>query len=127
MVSIYYGEGVYSGLDAKHIVAHFHESEQVDFRGDNGVLGLREVELAVGQGLESLTALLLRYVASAFQVVKREDVLQFLVRVDDRARAVFLADLDLINDELLHVVRLLVSDQSRQVLHNNQVSMPKRR
>jgi hypothetical protein len=68
-------------LDAQHVVAHLHEGEQVDLRGNDGFLRLGEVEFRVGEGLESFTALFLGDVAGTLEVVEREDVLEFLVCV----------------------------------------------
>ena len=66
------------------------------------------MELRVSQGLKSLSALLLSYMASTLEVVQRKNVLQFLVSVHNRPCAVVLPDLNLVNDELVDIIRLLV-------------------
>ena len=103
-------------LNAEHIVAHLHEGEQIYLGGDHGLLCLREVELGVGEGLQGFAALLLGDVASTLQVVQSEDVLKLLVSVDDRAGSVLFSNLDLVDEELLNIVGLFVSQKGGQVL-----------
>ena len=104
-------------LDAQHIVAHLHESEQIHLGRDHGLLSLRKVELGVGEGLESLTGLFLGDVAGTLQVVESEDVLELLVGVDNGAGTILLANFNLVNDELVDSIRLLVCQQSSQILY----------
>ena len=54
------------------------------------------------------------------KVVESEDVLHLGLSVDDRARTILDACLDLLAQELLQVVWLLVGEQSCQVLWNTQ-------
>ena len=54
--------------------------------------------------------------ARVLQVVEREDVLHLSLGVDDRARAILHARLNLLAEELLHIVWLLVSKQGSQIL-----------
>ena len=108
-----------SSLDAQYVVAHLHESEQVNLRGNNSLLSLSEVEFRVGESLESLTGLLLGDVAGTLQVVQSEDVLKFLIGVNDRSGAVFLADFNLVDDKLIDIIGLLVSEQGSQILQTD--------
>ena len=70
-------------------------------------------------GLLTLAALLFADVARVLQVVESEDVLHLGLGVDDGARAVLHAGLDLLAEELLEVVWLLVGQQSGHVLETN--------
>ena len=84
-------------FDAEHVVAHFHESEQVNFGGNNCFLSFSEVELRVGESLKSFTALLFSNDAWTLKVVKGEDVLKLLVGIDNRTAAVIFSNFYLIN------------------------------
>ena len=106
-------------LNAKNIVANLHEGEQVNLGWNNSFLSFSEVELRISKSLQSFTALFLSDVASTLQVVESENVLQLLISVDDGTGSVFFTDFDLINQELLNVVGLLVSQKSRQILHKD--------
>lgn len=57
--------------------------------------------------------------ASTFEVVECEDVLEFLVGVNNGAGSVFLPDFNLVDNELFYVVGLFVGQQSGQVLQVN--------
>ena len=68
--------------------------------------------------MERLTfaALILSYVVLALQIVQSEDVLHFSVSVYDRTVSILLTGFDLLDEEVLDVVRLLVGQESGQVL-----------
>ena len=136
------------GLDAKDIVADFHECEHVDLGRNRGILRLCKVELWVGQSCESyrkmkralqfwvakiwlivltFTALLLADMARVLQIIQGEDILHLSLCVDDGARSILDAGLDLLSQELFHVVWLLVRQKRGQVLkfkwnRNGQIS-----
>ncbi len=64
----------------------------------------------------TFTALLLADVAGVLQIVQGEDILHLSLCVDDRARSVLDASLDLLSQKLFHVVWLLVRQKRGQVL-----------
>lgn len=64
----------------------------------------------------TFAALFLADVSRVLQVVQRENVLHLGLSVDDRASAVLDACLDLLAQELLHIVWLLVRQKRGQVL-----------
>ena len=74
------------------------------------------MELRVGKGLKCFSTLVFGDVACTFEVIKSEDVLEFLVSVYNRATAVFFSVFDLFDEELLDVLGLLVSKKCGQVL-----------
>ena len=112
-----------SSLDAQNVVAHLHESEQVNLGRNNSLLSLSEVELRVGESLKGLTGLFLGDVTGTLQVIQSEDVLKFLIGVNDGSGTVLLADFNLIDDELIDIIRLLISEQSGQILHTDKGHM----
>lgn len=71
------------------------------------------MEFRVGESLQGFAALLFVDVACSFQVVQSEDVLKLLVSVDDGAGSVLFSNFNLVNNELLNIVWLLISKQSR--------------
>ena len=67
----------------------------------------------------TFAALLLVNVARVLEVVQREDVLHLSLRVHDGARAILHARLDLLAEELFHIVGLLVGQERGQILFKN--------
>ena len=96
----------------------------MELRVRKGCEGYPNLKVSVTESLKlTFAALLLGDVALVLQVVEGEDVLHLSLGVDDGSGAILDAGLDLLAQELLHVVWLLVGQKRCQVLYSNIVRL----
>ena len=79
-------------------------------------MGLLVVELRVGEGLESLSALFFCDEALAFEIVERENILKLGILVDNTPVALHLSVFEVFDKAGFNVVWLLVCKDGSQVL-----------